>query len=53
MLKLIYLDLFVNNYGLATAIDKNGNMIIEMVCKGRVLYNNFEGLYNVHIDNAS
>ncbi len=37
----------------ATAIDRNGNIIMEMLCKGRMGYNDLERLYNTHIDNNS
>lgn len=33
----------------ATAIDRNNDLIIEMVCKGRVRHNDLERLYKGHI----
>lgn len=38
---------------IATAIDRNNNIILEMVCKGRVGYKDLERLYNGHIDNGA
>jgi hypothetical protein len=37
----------------ATAIDRNGDLIMEMVCKGRVSHINLERLYNGHINEDS
>lgn len=37
----------------ATAIDRNGNLVLEMVCKGRVRHSDFERLYNGRIGDDS
>ena len=37
----------------AIAIDRNNNIILEMVCKGRVGYKDLERLYGGHIDNEA
>jgi transposase-like protein len=37
----------------ATAIDRNNNIILEMICKGRVGYRDLERLYDGHIDHDS
>jgi len=37
----------------ATAIDRNNNIILEMICKGRVGYRDLERLYGGHIDNEA
>lgn len=36
-----------------TAIDRNNNIILEMVCKVRVGYKDLERLYGGHIDNEA
>ena len=38
---------------IATAIDRNGNIILEPLCKGRVTYNALERLYDGRIDSNS
>ena len=38
---------------IATAIDRNGNIILEPLCKGRVTYNALERLYEGRIDSNS
>lgn len=37
----------------ATAIDRNNNIILEMICKGRMGYRDLERLYGGHIDNEA
>lgn len=38
---------------IATAIDRNGDLIMEMVCKGRIRYTDLERLYNDHINSEA
>lgn len=36
---------------IASAIDRNGNIILQPICTGRITHNDLESLYDGHIDN--
>ena len=38
---------------IATAIDRNGNIILEPICTGRISHYDLESLYKGHIDDNS
>ena len=38
---------------IATAIDRQGNLIMELACKGRITSHELEKLYDGHISNES